>query len=669
MYTIKHLTMTATRKSAETPITGNNYPPIKRNRNAFRIIRGIILHAILITACCITSQSLIAQQENSGRDQWTEKEAWDWNRKAGIIKGFNAPVAPFPGVTMDDMLRKAAELGFNSFRIWMPTDPDQCIRVMHELLDNGEKYGLTISPVLRVDQYFTMDDEATAEKMIRAYLEKVLTEFRDDPRITFWDLVNEPALFYFLENEQPAERALDFLGWCEKSIIWAREFSPSQPITISAIFLPEHIYHENEVIQKFREVASMTDIHNFHLYDLSHDRMKYIDDMVLLLKSIRDLPIVCTEAVARTRGGTFARSLTAFAKYHIHFYSWGLYVSDTNWHVAWDLSAFEPYEPWFHDILHPDGTPYEYRDLDWIRNFRFTEEGEQSDPGAEITERWVKWRAWKWMATGPVTGMNVSRELHADNVASLVSEAEKAGYNALRVKLDYTRWKEDSLAIFNALDVLLKNAGAHDMRIMPVLLSDHDLSYPEKELTDFVSTVVKRYGFNPVVHSWELYNCPGESGVDKAEVAELLRVIFRVARFEFPNQPLTATPGVAVMDFEPDFDYRQPFIHGGQRAGWNRFEYKGSGDAELCNLIWSLSDIISVESDMKMAETGWLLSVANRYGRPVVCTNWMPPAQTEVPETLTLFSKYKVSWFSGKTTGNAERIKDFRFIQIGTPFQ
>jgi len=661
--------MTTTRKSADTPPAGDNHPPIKRHRKTFRIMQGVLLHAILITACCTTSQSLIAQQENPGRGQWTEKEAWEWHSKVGIIKGFNAPVAPFPGVTMDDMLRKAAALGFNSFRIWMPTDPDECIRVMHELLETAEKHGLTISPVLRVDHFFHMDDKAAAEHHIRTYLEKVITEFRNHPGITFWDLVNEPALFYFLENEEPAERALEFLEWSKKSILWAREFSPAQPITISALFLPEHIYHDNEVIHKFREVASMTDIHNFHLYDLSHDRMKYIDDMVMLLKSIRDLPIVCTEAVARTRGGTFARSLTAFAKYHIHFYSWGLYVSDTNWHVAWELSAFEPYEPWFHDILHPDGTPYDYRDLAWIRNFSFTEEGEQSDPGAEITERWVKWRAWKWVATGPVTGTNVHHELNADNAAALINEAEKAGYNALRIKLDYARWKKDSGSFYAAIDVLLENAGARNMRIMPVLLSDNDMMYSEKDLTDYVSNVIKRFGYNPVVYSWELYNRPCESGIEKAKVADRLKVIFRVARFAFPNQPLTATPAVEVMEFEPGFDYIRPLVHGGQRAGWNRFEYRGSGDAELCNLIWSLSDIISVDSEMKMPETGWLFSVANRYGRPVICTNWMPPAQSDVAETLTLFSKYQSSWFSGKPVGDAALIKSFRFTQIGTPFR
>ena len=192
----------------------------------------------------------------------------------------------------------------------------------------------------------------------------------------------------------------------------------------------------------------MTDIHNFHLYDLSVNRMQAIDDMVKLLIGIGNRPIVCTEAVARTRGGTFARSLTAFSKYHIHFYNWGLYTGDANWDTAWDLSSFEPYEPWFHDVLHPDGTPYDYRDIDWIKSFHFADKNEVSDPGAEITERWNKWRAWKWMSDGPIKGINLKTQQSIQNIEKSIAEASAAGYNSIRVKWQYNEWKNDSTSFF-----------------------------------------------------------------------------------------------------------------------------------------------------------------------------------------------------------------------------
>lgn len=644
-------------------------PRPKFNRNSGTMIASSMSIKKLVAGfLLILPASIWAQDPGTGRDQWTPEEAREWQEKTGTIKGFNAPVEAYPGMSREEIFRKASELGYNSIRIWVPSQAEECIRFIHDLLDEASRYGLTVSPVLGVVRYFDLSDTVMAKTKAREYLEKVIMEFRDDPGIIFWDLVNEPALSYFLQGEIWAEKALDHLEWCKRCIRWAREFSPVQPITISALYLTDHLYRNNEVIQKFKEVAGMNDVHNFHLYDLSHDRMRAIEDMVSLLKRIGDRPIVCTEAVARTRGGTFARSLTAFSKHHIHFYNWGLYTADSNWDVAWELSSFEPYEPWFHDVLHPDGTPYEYRDIEWIRNFRFSEEGEQSDPGAEFTERWSKWRAWKWMTTGPVKGVFLNADMKFEDIEPQIRQASSAGYNTLRIKLEFNDWQKDSSSFFIRTDRLLGLADACQMRVMPVLLDDRDATRDRSELDGYVSSVLRKYGFNPVVHSWELFNHPGESGMDRTELTSLLRRIFRIARFEFPNQPLTATPGLAVKPFEPGFDYRKQLIHG-HRGGWDRIECAGSCDPELCNLIWSLSDVISIDSEMSMPETGWLVNVANRYGRPVFCTYWIPPDMVSAGETLDLFSRNRVCWFAGSPIIDRRSLEDFRFIQIATPFR
>jgi hypothetical protein len=628
----------------------------------------VLIRNLFATLLLILPAHLWSQLPDSGRDQWTTEEAWQWHQRTGTIKGFNAPVEAYPGMEREEILRKASELGYNSIRIWVPSRAGDCIPFMHELLDEASRCGLTVSPVLGVVRYFDMPDSAMAATKAREYLEKVITEFRDDPRIVFWDLVNEPALPYFLEGETWTAKAMNHLEWCRQCIRWAREFSPVQPITISALYLKDHVYRDTEVIMKFREIAGMSDVHNFHLYDLSHNRMRALDDMVLLLKEIGDRPIVCTEAVARSRGGTFARSLTAFSKYHIHFYNWGLYTADSNWDVAWELSSFEPYEPWFHDLLHPDGTPYESRDLDWIRKFRFSEDGAQSDPGAEITERWSKWRAWKWMTAGPVKGVLIHIDSEIDEIEPRIREAYSAGYNTLRMKLDFDSWKSDSASFFDRTDRILGMANAVQMRVMPVLLSDREARDDSTLVAGYVSSVIRKYGFNPVIHSWELYNYPGETGIHRTELTSLIRWIFRIARFEFPNQPLTATPGLMMKPFESDFDYRRQLVHG-HKGGWDRIAYAGSCNPELCNLIWSLSDVISFDSEMKMPETGWLLSVANRYGRPVFCTNWNPPDIESAGETMELFSRNRVYWFTGSLSIQPNVLREFRFIQIATPFQ
>ncbi|MBE0653409.1 MAG: hypothetical protein IH594_06405 [Bacteroidales bacterium] len=623
---------------------------------------------LIMTAFLIFSMLTSISGQDQGRDQWTENEAWEWHKAAGTIKGFNAPVEAYPGMSRDEIFRRAAELGYNSVRIWVPSEPDKCITFMNQLLEEASRHGLSVSPVLGVVRYFDLPDQEMAEKEVKDYLSKVIGTFRNDSRIILWDVVNEPALFYFLEGEHQSRKAMEHLEWCERSIRWAREQSPDQPVTISSIYLKEHVYMDNEVVSRFREVASMNDVHNFHLYDLSHDRMQAIEDMVNMLKGIADRPIVCTEAVARTRGGTFARSLSAFSGYHIHFYTWGMYTSDANWDVAWELSSFEPYEPWFHDVLHPDGTPYDDRDIEWVRNFQFTSGNEKGDPGAEITERWSKWRVWKWMAAGPVKGYWVEKGSENPDFEKNIREASSEGYNVLRIKLEFSSWKKDSVAFFANTDSILFQANAHGMQVMPVMLDDGDAIHDRTELGDYLSKVLKEYGFDPVVHSWELYNHPGETWMDRDELVSLLRYIFQTARFEFPNQPLTATPCLTVREFDAGFDYRRQLVHG-HRGGWDRIEIRGAGDPALCNLIWSLSDMISIDSEMKMPETGWLLSVANRYGRPVFCTNWIPPDSISTRETLDLFSRNRVYWFAGARLPDPQKVKDFRFIQIATPFR
>lgn len=628
------------------------------------IAKAIVCFVFLIT---MLSQFQSCSHQ-TGRQQWTEEEAWEWEKKVGVIKGFNSPVPAYPGMKREDILRKASELGFNSVRYYLSGEPDKHIDRLGIVLDEAEKYGLTVSPVIGIKyDFWPRPDRKAAIEESKIYTQNLIGEFRDDPRIVFWDLWNEPA-HYLNRTEQEEKEELE---WTQKSFYWAREVSPTQPLTASIFFIYKVHFSEDFICQKRKEVQAESDIHNFHLYDLSRNEMQAIDAMVKWLRKIGDRPLVCTEIIARNRGGTWPRSLSAFSKYNIHFYSWGMYVCDANWHVPWVLSSYEPYEPWFHDLLHPDGTPYDWQELEWIRNFDFAEPGEETDPGAEITERWPKWRAWKWMATGPVKGLYYTPEgignLAISRWNQEISEAESMGYNSLRVNLEFDEWQSNTSWFFNKIDTLLYFANDNNMRVMPALLTDADAENAEAELSDYVRSVVRRYGSDPRIYSWELYTNPGELGVNKDKITSILRSIFEAARFEFPNQPLTATPQVRVKDFKPDFDYRNALVHGRGRNGWNMLDYEGSSNPALVNYIWSLSDIISFESDMNKPETGWLVSVARRYGRPMICTKWDAPDSMAFKETLENFSKNHVYWYNAGNITDKSLIKSFRFIQIATP--
>ena len=594
--------------------------------------KQVLIPVVLVLSVCLSA---------SGREQWTTEEAWAWHRKVGILRGFNEPQLGHPGMSREDVFQKAKDLGFNSVRAWLKgRRPPEQREFLRQLLEDAQAKGLTVSPVLKVRNFLRRGDDEESKARAKAYVQDIIGEFRDDPRITFWDLWNEPGL----GNRKGEDKELQ---WTKEAILWAREVSPSQPITASVFWHLRAIRDSHQ--NKWADVEAMVDVHNFHLYNLSNDWMEAGEVMIAHLKKLSDRPIVCTEIVARSRGGTFGRSLSLFSKHHVHWYSWGLYVSDRNWHVAWRNSAFDSFEPWFHDVVHPDGWPYDWKELDLIRNFKFARAGEEVDPGAEVTERWSKWRSWKWMAVGPVRGWNLRPEgakswkdmwLSGSSATTTWTEqiqrAHAAGCNYLRIYLDFKAWKESPREFFASVDAFLSLAASRQIGVMPVLMTDADSGNPENDLMEYVSTLIRRYGFDKRVHAWELYNRPGGNGTDEKKVRPLLRSVFQAARFEFPNQPLTATPAVRVQDISPDFDYRRAFVHG-RRAGWDRLQYEGGCDLSLCNYIWELSDVLSFPSGRRMPETGWLLSVANRYGRPVICTELSASDHASAEEILDLF--------------------------------
>ena len=89
------------------------------------------------------------------RKQWTEKQAWDWEKKVGTIIGFNQPESAYPGMTNLEILRKAADLGFNSVRFWLKgEDVDAQIAYIKKMADEAESCGMTISPVLSLQRKY-----------------------------------------------------------------------------------------------------------------------------------------------------------------------------------------------------------------------------------------------------------------------------------------------------------------------------------------------------------------------------------------------------------------------------------------------------------------------------------------------------------------------------------
>ena len=224
---------------------------------------GLLAMLMLSLASCSSDRS-------GERPQWTEKQAWDWNQKVGVIKGFNEPAGGYPGMSFEDIVRKVSEYGLNSVRFWIPgKTAEEQIEAIRTRADICEKYGMTISPVLSIQrrkEYFENPDEEQGLKDAEKVIKEILLPFKDDPRIVLWDIWNEPNCDIFMVDGGTNEKqTMHELDWIEKMVHWCREINLSQPIT-SSIFFDSGANADttSNLFKRRVEVENMMDLHNFH---------------------------------------------------------------------------------------------------------------------------------------------------------------------------------------------------------------------------------------------------------------------------------------------------------------------------------------------------------------------------------------------------------------------
>jgi hypothetical protein len=81
-------------------------------------------------------------------------------------------------------------------------------------------------------------------------------------------------------------------------------------------------------------------------------------------------PLICTEYMARSVGNTFQTVLPLFADEGVGAFNWGLVSGKTQTIYDWySWLTMDPAnaDPWFHDLLHPDGSPYDLEEVALIR--------------------------------------------------------------------------------------------------------------------------------------------------------------------------------------------------------------------------------------------------------------------------------------------------------------
>jgi hypothetical protein len=287
-----------------------------------------------------------------------------------------------------------------------------------------------------------------------------------------------------------------------------------------------------------------------------------------------------------------------------------------------------------------------------------------------MTEIMSQQAAWQWYTTTapirgcnylPRTAVNVTEMWQCETydpttIGQELAWAEAAGYNGLRVFLQYLVWRDDPAGLVARLDQFLEVASNHGMRTTLVPFCDCSFSGREPYLgpqdapmpgihnsgwvpspglgrvTDrsawpdlecYAKDLVRRFGQDDRVLIWDLYNEPGNSGMGEKSLP-LVEAAFTWAREVNPAQPLTV-------------------------GLWNDLT------GPMSRRLAELSDIVSFHAYGDPQDVEAKIEVCRTYGRPLLCTEWL---RRQVGNTfaaiLPLFVQYKVGWYhwglvAGKT--------------------
>jgi len=348
--------------------------------------------------------------EQLTRAQWTAKEANDWYAQRGPLIGFN--YVPRTAVnqlemwqtetwdpkTIEEELSWAAEIGLNTARVFLHDllwndDKVVFLERIDTFLDIADTHGIGVmlvffdgvwnpypkagtqpepTPGVHNSQWVQSPgaeilNEPERYEELAPYVKGVISAFRDDPRVVVWDLFNEPnnpnVLAYpdvELEPELKAQRALQLLTLTKE---WALSVNPVQPLTAGV--------WDGE----WSDASALTALNAFMLQELdvvsfhSYADKDVVTEQIAALKAF-GRPILCTEYMARPLQSTFEDILPLFATENIGAYQWGFVNGRSQTIYPWwswlTPSEMEP-DPWFHDLLHGDGTPYDPSEIEIIR--------------------------------------------------------------------------------------------------------------------------------------------------------------------------------------------------------------------------------------------------------------------------------------------------------------
>lgn len=243
--------------------------------------------------------------------------------------------------------------------------------------------------------------------------------------------------------------------------------------------------------------------------------------------------------------------------------------------------------------------------------------------------------------------------------------ARRAGYNSVRIFVQFLVWQDDPDGLLQRLDEFLSIASEQGISTVPVLFDDcafagkepylgpqddpvagvHNSGWTPSpgpswvansaawpELARYVREVVGAFGSDSRVLLWDLYNEPGNSRSGERSLP-LMEAAFSWARQASPQQPLT------VSAWRDAPSYRSP----------------------MSERMLALSDIISFHCYAQENLEG-AIARCRSFGRPVLCTEWLRRTTgNSVADTLPIFAREQVGWYNwGLVAGRTQTFLDWR---------
>lgn len=334
----------------------------------------------------------------ASRARWSTERAWEWRESTGWLSGCNFlpstasnqlelwQVATFDPDTIDRELGWAAStLGMNSIRLflhdlmWELDGPRFLDRIDH-VLDLATGHGITVVPVL-FDGIWDPDPRPGPQRVprpgvhnstwvqgpgaavvadrsrwggLRPYVDAVLERFGADERVAAWDLFNEPDSPNFAHVRRDVDRKRTRIAALLETVWdWAVEADPDQPLTVGVYLFPSQP-HPERASRVARVALERSDVISFHSYESAKGLTATIDGLERLGR-----PLVCTEWMGRPTSPVALVQL--LRDRDVDAFTWGLVDGRSQTRYPWTswVRRGRPSDPWFHDLLHADGTPYD----------------------------------------------------------------------------------------------------------------------------------------------------------------------------------------------------------------------------------------------------------------------------------------------------------------------